>query len=60
MTNQVAKVCMLKAFIYDEHGEDMIEYGLLASFISVLAIAILRTIGMPLIAMFQEVLAALT
>ncbi len=60
MTIQVTKVSMLKAFIYDEHGEDMIEYGLLASFISVSAIAILRTIGMPLIAMFQEVLVALT
>jgi len=51
---------MLKAFIYDEHGEDLIEYGLLASFISVSAIALLRIIGAPLIAMFQKVLAEIT
>lgn len=60
MTKQVTKVCMLKAFIYDEHGEDLIEYGLLASFISVSAIALLRIIGAPLIAMFQKVLAEIT
>ena len=47
---------MLKTFIRDEHGEDLIEYGLLASFISISAVAILRIIGAPIIAMFQKVL----
>ncbi len=51
---------MLKALVYDEHGEDLIEYGLLASFISISAVAILRIIGAPLVAMFQTVLDGLT
>jgi len=50
---------MLKTIIYDERGQDLIEYGLLGSFISISAIAILRTIGAPIIAMFQRVLAEL-
>jgi len=50
---------MLKTIIRDEHGQDLIEYGLLASFISISAIAILRIIGAPINAMFQRVLAEL-
>ena len=46
--------------IRDECGQDLIEYGLLASFISISAIAILRIIGIPIIAMFQRVLAELS
>jgi Flp pilus assembly pilin Flp len=44
--------------IRDELGQDLIEYGLLASFLSIAAIAILRIIGLPIVAMFQKVLAA--
>jgi Flp pilus assembly pilin Flp len=40
----------------DEHGQDLIEYGLLGSFISISAIATLRIIGAPINAMFQNVL----
>jgi Flp pilus assembly pilin Flp len=44
----------------DQDGQDLIEYGLLASFLSVAAIAVLRIIGVPIVAMFQRILAELT
>ena len=47
---------MFRTIIRDEHGQDLIEYGLLASFISISAIATLRIIGAPIAAMFQRVL----
>ncbi len=50
---------MLRIIFNDEHGQDLIEYGLLGSFISISAIAILRIIGAPIVAMFQRVLAEL-
>jgi len=36
---------MLKKFFQDERGQDMIEWGLLASFISIVAIAAILLIG---------------
>lgn len=47
---------MFKEIIHDEHGQDLIEYGLLASFISISAIATLRIIGVPIANMFQRIL----
>ena len=47
---------MFKTIFDDESGQDMIEYALLTSFLSISAIAILRIIGAPIIAMFQRVL----
>ena len=38
----------LKNFLRDESGQDMVEYGLLAAFISIVAIAALQAIG-PLV-----------
>jgi Flp pilus assembly pilin Flp len=38
----------LQGFIRDESGQDMVEYGLLAAFLSVVAIAVLQNIG-PLV-----------
>ena len=38
----------LKRFLREEDGQDMIEYGLLASFISIVAIIALQAIG-PLV-----------
>jgi Flp pilus assembly pilin Flp len=43
----------------DERGQDLIEYGLLASFLSIASIAVLRIIGAPIVAMFQRILAQL-
>ncbi len=36
---------MLKRLFKDESGQDMVEYALLAAFISIVAIAMLRLIG---------------
>lgn len=38
----------LKRFLHEDSGQDMVEYGLLAAFISIVAIAALRAIG-PLV-----------
>jgi Flp pilus assembly pilin Flp len=38
----------LKGLLHDEVGEDLIEYGLLAAFISVAAVAVLSAIA-PLV-----------
>lgn len=47
---------MFKTIFHDEHGQDLIEYGLLGSFISISAIATLRIIGTPIDDMFRNVL----
>ena len=38
----------LRRFLHEEDGQDMVEYALLAAFISIVAIAALRAIG-PLV-----------
>jgi Flp pilus assembly pilin Flp len=42
-----------------EDGNDMIEYALLAAFISIVAIAALQAIGPLVLALYQNVQAAL-
>jgi len=44
----------------DEEGQDMIEYALLASFISIVAIVVIMLIANPLIAIYQAIVTALT
>jgi pilus assembly protein Flp/PilA len=39
---------LITRFLSDESGQDMVEYGLLAAFISIVAIAALQAIG-PLV-----------
>ena len=46
-------------FIKDEAGATMIEYGLIVGLVSVVAIAILTTVGGTLITLFTRVNAAL-
>ena len=53
------RISTIRAVVGDERGQDLIEYGLLASFLSIAAIAVLRTIGVPIVAMFQKILSAL-
>jgi Flp pilus assembly pilin Flp len=48
----------LKRLFKDENGQDMIEYGLLASFISIVAIGVIMLIATPLIALYQTVVDA--
>jgi len=50
----------LKHFLRDESGQDMVEYGLLAAFISIVAIAALRAIGPLVTAVYQNVQTALS
>jgi Flp pilus assembly pilin Flp len=56
---QAVRGNLLKTIIRSERGQDLIEYGLLGSFISISTIATLRIIGAPIDAMFQRVLAEL-
>jgi Flp pilus assembly pilin Flp len=51
---------MLSKLIRDEKGQDMVEYALLASFISIVAIATLRLIGPLVDAIYVDIETALT
>ena len=51
---------MLKAFRRNQKGQDMVEYALLASFISIVAIATLRLIGPLILAIYNAIQAALS
>lgn len=51
---------MLSKLIRDEKGQDMVEYALLASFISIVAIATLRLIGPLVDGIYQDIEDALT
>lgn len=51
---------MLKAFLTDESGATMIEYGLIAAMISIAAISILTLVGDGLVGIFQKVSDVLT
>ena len=50
----------LKNFLRDESGQDMVEYGLLAAFISIVAIAALQAIGPLVNAIYTAIQNALT
>jgi len=50
----------LRRFLHDETGQDMIEYALLAAFISIVAIIAIRAIGPLVNTIYQNVQAALT
>jgi Flp pilus assembly pilin Flp len=51
---------MLKKLFVEESGQDMVEYALLAAFISIVAIVTIRAIGPLVDATYQNVQAALT
>jgi Flp pilus assembly pilin Flp len=46
--------------LHEEHGQDMVEYGLLAAFISIMAVVTIRNIGPLVDALYQVVLNALS
>jgi len=46
--------------VKEESGQDMVEYALLAAFISIIAIVTIRNIGPLVDAVYQNVEAALT
>jgi Flp pilus assembly pilin Flp len=51
---------MLKKLLRDERGQDMIEYALLASFISIAAIAVIKLTGPLINTIYTNVKNALT
>ena len=51
---------MLKRLFKDERGQDMIEYALLAAFISIAAVAIIRLIGPLVVTIYTNIRDALT
>ena len=51
---------LLTRLIRDDNGQDIIEYGLLAAFISVVAWLTLQAIGQDVITMYSEVKSATT
>ena len=51
---------MLTKLLRNEKGQDMVEYGLLASFLSICAIVVLRGFGPIIQDMYQLVQNALT
>ncbi len=51
---------MFSRLFHDEKGQDMVEYALLASFISIVAIAALQTIGPLVVTIYNNVVAALS
>jgi pilus assembly protein Flp/PilA len=46
---------LLKSLVRDEQGQDLIEYGLLAGFISIIAIAAITSVGNSLNTVFTKV-----
>jgi Flp pilus assembly pilin Flp len=50
----------LTRLIREDKGQDMVEYALLAAFISIVAIVTIRNIGPLVDAVYQNVQAALT
>jgi Flp pilus assembly pilin Flp len=46
--------------IREEDGQDMIEYGILAAFISIVAIVVIKTIGPLIEAFYVAIQGALT
>lgn len=50
----------LKKLFRDEGGQDMIEYALLASFISIVAILAIKAIGPLIVTIYEAVETALT
>jgi Flp pilus assembly pilin Flp len=50
----------LRNLFRDERGQDMIEYGLLGSLISVAALVVIKLIGPLIVPLYEAIEAALT
>jgi Flp pilus assembly pilin Flp len=50
----------ISRFLHEDDGQDMVEYALLASFISIVAIVAIRAIGPLVRTIYQNIQAALT
>jgi Flp pilus assembly pilin Flp len=50
----------LRTLLKREEGQDMIEYAVLAAFISIVAIAVIRLIGPLITTIYQNIVTALS
>ncbi len=50
----------LRNLFKDEKGQDLIEYGLLASFISIAALVTIRLLGPLIVPLYEAIQAALS
>ena len=50
----------LKNLFRDERGQDMIEYGLLGSLISIAALVVIKLLGPLIVPLYEAIEAALT
>jgi Flp pilus assembly pilin Flp len=53
------RTTMFRRFLHEDKGQDMVEYGLLAAFISIVAIAALQAIGPLVNAVYEAIRDAL-
>ena len=60
LIGRTRKVTTLSRMLREDDGQDMVEYALLASFISVVAIVAIRAIGPLVRTIYENVQAALT
>ena len=60
LTEEACMLAKLKRLFRDEEGQDMIEYALLAAFISIVAIVAIKAIGPLVLAIYNDVVTALT
>lgn len=51
---------MIRRFLQNESGQDLIEYGLLAAFVSIVALATIKLIGQLITPLYEKVQSALT
>lgn len=49
----------LKRFLHEDQGQDMVEYGLLAAFIAVVAITAIQELGDKIVTVFNNIKNAL-
>ena len=50
----------INKFVQDEEGQDVIEYALLAAFISIVAIFAIKALGPLIIGIYNDIATALT
>ena len=46
---------LINRFVREEQGQDVIEYALLAAFVSIIAASIIKTIGSDLVTIYTNV-----
>lgn len=60
LTEEACMLSKLTRLYRDEEGQDMIEYALLAAFISIVAIVAIKAIGPLVLGIYEDIVDALT